>query len=171
MYLISSIHSICNAAEVKRVEQPIVDNRTFTDLLRQVTTRAREFVPAWSERAPDDVGMVLAAIYAHYLEILLERLNRVPQKNFLAFLDLLGVALLPPSAATVPVVFTLAPTAGATGFVPQGTQVATMQTETQPAVVFETEQDLNVVAARVVASYTVEPGHDRYANYTARVVR
>jgi hypothetical protein len=46
-----------------------------------------------------------------------------------------------------------------------------MQTETQPAVVFETEQDLNVVAARFVASYSVEPGRDRYANHTARVTR
>jgi hypothetical protein len=115
--------------------------------------------------------MVLAAIYAHYLEILLQRLNRVPEKNFFTFLNLLGVALLPPSAATAPVVFTLAPTAGSSGFVPQGTQVATVQTETQPAVVFETEQDLNVVAAQFVASYTVEPGHDRYANHTASVVR
>jgi hypothetical protein len=153
------------------VEQPIIDSRTFADLLQQVTIQAREFVPEWSERAPDDAGMVLAAIYTHYLEILLERLNRVPEKNFLAFLNLLGVALLPPSAATAPVVFTLAPTAGATGFVPQGTQVATAQTETQPAVTFETEQNLNVVAARCVASYTVEPGRDRYANYTTRVVR
>ena len=153
------------------MEVPIIDSRTFSDLLRLVMTRARAFAPEWSMRVQDDPGMVLAAIYAHYLEISLERLNRVPGKNFLAFLDLLGVSLLPPSPATSPVVFTLAPTAGTSGFVPKGTQVATTQTETQQAVVFETEQDLNVVAAGFVASYTVEPGRDRYANHTARVTR
>jgi hypothetical protein len=153
------------------VEQPSIDQRTFSDLLQLVMTGAREFVPEWFVGRQDDPGMVLAAIYAHYLEILLERLNRVPEKNFLAFLDLLGVSLLPPSPATAPVVFTLALTAGTSGVVPTGTQVATMQTETQPAVVFETAQDLNVVAAQFVASYTVEPGRDRYANHRARVVR
>jgi predicted phage baseplate assembly protein len=156
---------------MRRVEPPIIDSRTFSDLLRLVMTRAREFAPEWYMRVQDDPGMVLAAIYAHYLEILLERLNRVPEKNFLAFLDFLGVSLLPPSPATAPVVFTLAPTAGTSGIVPKGTQVATMQTETQPAVVFETEQDLNVVAAQFVASYSVEPARDRYANHTARVTR
>ena len=153
------------------MEQPSIDQRTFSDLLQLVMTGAREFVPEWFVGRQDDPGMVLAAIYAHYLEILLERLNRVPEKNFLAFLDLLGVSLLPPSPATAPVVFTLALTAGTSGVVPTGTQVATMQTETQPAVVFETAQDLNVVAAQFVASYTVEPGRDRYANHRARVVR
>jgi predicted phage baseplate assembly protein len=156
---------------VSRVEQPSIDQRTFSDLLQLVMTGARGFAPEWSVERQDDPGMVLAAIYAHYLEILLERLNRVPEKNFLAFLDLLGVSLLPPSPATAPVVFTLAHTAGTSGVVPTGTQVATMQTETQPAVVFETAQDLNVVAAQFVASYTVEPGRDRYANHSARVVR
>jgi hypothetical protein len=153
------------------VEQPSIDRRTFSDLLQLVVTGAREFVPEWFVGRQDDSGMVLAAIYAHYLEILLERLNRVPEKNFLAFLDLLGVSLLPPSPATAPVVFTLVLTVGTSGVVPTGTQVATMQTETQPAVVFETEQDLNVVAAQFVASYTVEPRRDRYANHSARVVR
>jgi predicted phage baseplate assembly protein len=153
------------------VEQPSIDQRTFSDLLQLVVTRAREFAPEWSAERQDDPGMVLAAIYAHFLEISLERLNQVPGKNFLAFLDLLGMSLLPPSPATAPVIFTLAPTAGTSGVVPTGTQVATMQTETQPAVVFETEEDLNVVAAQFVASYTVEPGRDRYANHSARVVR
>src|SRR5262245_17031074 len=112
--------------------------------------------------------MVLAAVYAHYLEILLERLNRVPAKNFLAFLDLLGVGRLPRGAARAPVVFTLAPAAGASGFVAAGTQVATVQTETQPAVVYETEQDLNVVAAQLTAGHAIEPNRDRYRDLTAR---
>jgi len=148
------------------MEPPTLDTRTFKELLNQITEQAKEFATEWRSRARDDAGMVLAAIYAHYLEILLERLNRVPEKNLLYFLDMMGVGLLPPGAAKAPVVFTLAPTAGVVGSVPKGAQVATVQTETQPAVIFETEQNLNVMAAQLAASYTIEPGRDRYGNST-----
>ena len=152
------------------LQPPPLDPRTFQVLLNQVARRADEFAPAWQSRDRDDVGMALAAIFAHYLEILLERLNRVPERNLLAFLDLMGVGLLPPGAAQAPVVFTLSPTAGTSGSVPAGTQVATVQTETQPAVIFETEQDLTVVAAQLVAIYTIEPDQDRYANHTPELM-
>jgi hypothetical protein len=137
------------------MEPPKLDQRTFEALLND---------PAWRSRSSGDVGKALAAIYAHYLEILLDRLNRVPEKNFLTFLDLMGVGLLPPSAAQAPVVFTLAPTAGTSGFVPKGTQVATLQTEKDPAVIYETEQDLNVVAAQFMSGYSVDPDQDRYSD-------
>jgi hypothetical protein len=146
-------------------EAPKLDTRTFQNLLDQVATWAKEFAPEWRARQRDDLGMVLATIYAHYLEILLERLNRVPDKNLLAFLDRMGVGRLPPGAASAPLVFTLAPTAGASGFVPRGTQVATVQTETQRAAVFETEEDLNVVAAQLVAGCTIDPERDRYTDH------
>jgi hypothetical protein len=151
------------------VGPPTLDLRTFQDLLSELTRSAGRFAPEWSERARDDAGMVLAAVYAHYLEILLDRLNRVPVKNFLAFLDLLGVGRLPPGAARAPVVFTLAPAAGAAGFVPAGTQVATVQTATEPAVVYETEEDLNVVAALVADGHVIEPDRDRHRDLTAVV--
>ena len=137
------------------MKPPKLDQRTFEALLND---------PAWRSRSLNDVGKALAAIYAHYLEILLDRLNRVPERNFLTFLDLLGVGLLPPGAAQAPVVFTPAPTAGASGFVPKGTQVATVQTETQPAVIYETEQDLNVVAAQFTSGYSLDPSQDRYSD-------
>src|SRR5207247_11186824 len=78
----------------------------------------------------------------------------VPEKNLVAFLDMLGVGRLPPGAAQAPVVFTPGPAAGASVLVPAGTQVATLQTETQPAVIYETTQPLNVVAARLTAVIT-----------------
>jgi hypothetical protein len=151
------------------VKAPTLDDRKFVDLLRQVTQLAEESAPEWWARVPDDLGMVLAAIYAHNLEVLLARLNRVPEKNLLAFLDLIGVGRLPPGTAQAPIVFSLAPTAGASGFVPQGTQVATVQTETQPAVIYETQQDLNVVAAQLSTSYIIEPAKDRFSDRTLAV--
>src|SRR5262249_13829926 len=43
----------------------------------------------------------------------------------------------------------------------------TVQTETQPAVVYETGQDLNVVAAQLTAGHAIEPDRDRYRDLTA----
>ena len=156
---------------------PIIDPRTFDELVQQLRTEAQRRGLPWPQlavgagriAAPDDARQALTAVFAHYLEILLQRLNQTPTKNLLAFLDLLGVGRLPPGAARAPLVFTLSPKAGATGFVPKGAQVATVQSEKQAAVIYETEQDLNVVAAQVVASYTVDPFQDRYACWTATV--
>src|SRR5437763_17095796 len=58
-------------------------------------------------RPLDDPGLMLSLIFARLLELALERLNRVPEKNLLAFLDSLGVSLLPPSPARVPLTFGL----------------------------------------------------------------
>ena len=45
--------------------------------------------------------------------VLIERLNRAPDKNFLAFLDMIGVSLLPPIPARAPVQFARSPPAPA----------------------------------------------------------
>jgi hypothetical protein len=145
---------------------PRVDVRTFEDLRSRVIALARAYAPEW-QPGSGDAGTTLVAVYAHFLETLLDRLNRVPEKDLLAFLDLLGVGLLPPGAAHAPVVFSLAATAGGSGTVARRTQVATVQTETRPAVVFETVQDLTVVAARLVAAGTVDTDTDRWSDRSA----
>ncbi len=50
-------------------------------------------MPAWDgvERAP---GTAVAAIAARYAYAILQRLNRVPEKQKLAFLDLAGLSLV-----------------------------------------------------------------------------
>jgi Baseplate J-like protein len=143
---------------------PLLDRREFQEIVDAVLGDAGRTVPEWRPESPGDVGYALVAIYAHFMEILLDRLNRAPQKNLIAFLDLMGVSLLPPGAARAPLVFTLAPGAGEAGFVPRGTQVATTQTETEPAVVFETQASLTVVAAQLVDAFAIEPRRDRYAD-------
>jgi predicted phage baseplate assembly protein len=148
---------------------PALDARILDHVVRLLARRGRELAPEWDPLAPGDPGAVLGVVFAHFHELVLERLNRVPDKNLLAFLDLLGVGLLPPGPAAAPAVFTLAPTAGASGFVPGGTQVATVQSETRPAVVYETRDDLSVLAARLVAGFTVDPGRDRFGDRTGTV--
>ena len=101
----------------------------------------------------DDPGLMLALTYARLFELAIQRLNQVPEKNLLAFLDAMGVSLLPPAPARVPLTFALTPGTAATR-VPRGAQAVTQASGNLPAVVFETEDDLTVVPASLAAGLT-----------------
>ena len=53
------------------------------------------------------VGAGLGSIFARYAQAVLQRLNQAPDKNKLAFLDTLGLGLVPAQAARTPLVFQL----------------------------------------------------------------
>src|SRR5689334_7938225 len=109
----------------------------------------------------------LTRIFARFGELITDRLNRVPDKNFLAFLDLLGASLLPPRPARVPLTFSLAD--GASGaVVPARTEVAAVAASGEPEqAVFVTESELIVTAARLRAAFTHDPASDRYTDHAA----
>src|SRR3954466_15255847 len=68
-------------------------------------------------------GTGLAAVASRYVGAVLQRLNQAPDKNKLAFFDVLGLSLEPARAARVPLVFQLSD-ATTDGNAPAGTAVA-----------------------------------------------
>lgn len=118
-------------------------------------------------RVGSDAGAALLSIFARYSSLIIERLNRAPEKNFLAFLDLLGASLLPPEPARVPVTFSL--TAGSTeAVVPPSTQVAAPPAEGEKdPVIYETERELIVTAAQLTSLFGRDPATDQYADRSA----
>jgi predicted phage baseplate assembly protein len=115
-----------------------------------------------------DAGSALVRVFAHLAELVLDRLNQVPEKNLLAFLDLAGLDLLPPQAARVPLTFQLAPGSTVDALVPARTPVAAAPVEGEAApVVFETERQLVVTRSQLVAVRSREPGRDRHGDNTA----
>src|SRR5258707_9325586 len=92
------------------VSAPLLDGRTFDEIRTAVHAAAARSAPEW-QPGLGDAGDALVAVFAHYLELLLARLNNVPDKNLAAFFDALGIGFLPPGAAVAPVTFTPAPTA------------------------------------------------------------
>ncbi|MCC2959355.1 putative baseplate assembly protein [Massilia sp. IC2-278] len=99
-------------------------------------------------------GLVQA--FAHYAELLSERLNRVPELHQRAFFDDLGLSPAPPTPAGVPLSFMPVMKSGLIPLVPRGTQVAALPVagETEP-VVFETDADLPLVCARLERAFAV----------------
>ena len=77
---------------------------------------------------------------------LLYRLDRVPERNYIKFLDLIGVRLFPPTAATTRVTFWLSAPQETTVAVPSGVEVATPRTEAgDSAIAFTTTELLDIV--------------------------
>jgi hypothetical protein len=110
----------------------------------------------------------LVGIFSRYAEVVIQRLNQTPEKNLLAYLDMLGLSVLPPQPARAPLTFFLAAGSMTNAVVPAGTQVAAKPAEGDAGpVVFETERELTVVAARLTVAVTRDPSRDAYAEQSA----
>jgi hypothetical protein len=120
------------------IPSPNLDDRTFDDLVAEALARAQRLCPDWTDHSVSDPGVTLIEVFAHLTEIMLYRLNRLPEKAFVEFLNLLGVTRHPPSAAWVTLVFSRTPGAETTTpiAIPAGTQVTAARSsgEGQPAV-------------------------------------
>ena len=149
---------------------PLLDPRDAEQILEQLRKLAAEYIPEWRAYQEDrrDAGIMLHRIFTRLLEITLQRLNEAPSKNFDAFLNAVGVSLLPPVPARVPLTYSLTPPSGPT-LVPQGTRAGTAPQGDQAGVDFETEADLTVVPSTLVSARTVDPGWDRWADHSALI--
>lgn len=79
---------------------PQLDDRSYQDLLDEAMDRIhKDLNTDWTDLSPGDPGVVLLEAFAFLTEQMLYRLNRVPEKAYVAFLNLLGVSLYPPTAA------------------------------------------------------------------------
>lgn len=143
---------------------PKLDKRTIDDVLKNAEALAQEYTPEWNGVTDkNDPGRIVIEAFARLMELLIERVNRIPEKNFMAFLDLVGVEPSPGSPAEVPVTFLLSKQALAGGQVPTGTQIATTQTETAAAQIFETRNDFYATPASIVAMINLVPEDDSYS--------
>jgi hypothetical protein len=149
---------------------PVLDNRKLQDLRLRLRGLAgvsfAEWKPPGDLPAVGDAGVMLQLIFARFLELTLQRLNQVPEKNLLTFLDKMGVNLLAPSPAQAALTFFLKSGVSPT-LVPKGSQAGTLPGGQTPAVIFETEQDLTVLPARITQAFTMDPVWDRYSDQTA----
>ncbi len=121
-----------------RILPPNLDDRTFDDLVTEAKSLIPRFCPEWTDHNTSDLGITLIELFAWIAEGVIYRLNQVPEKNYIAFLNLLGITRDPPAPAKVELLFT----STAEVVIPRGTQVSTVQTEQEEAVVFETDEDL-----------------------------
>jgi hypothetical protein len=140
---------------------PRLDDRNFQQLLEAAYQRIRKDSPDWDDLSPGDPGVVLLDVFAYLTETMIYRLNRLPEKAYIAMLRLLGVTLQPPAAAATTLRFTRVEGSAPVVEIARGTRVTTEQaTGTQASPVFVTTQDVRLEAgqnsAEVIAYHCEE---------------
>ena len=142
------------------VQAPKIDDRTFKDILKKAKAIAPFYTPEWDAENENDAGCALVKLFSHMLEAVITRLNKVPRRNFVAFLDMLGIKLLPAQAAKVPLTFKLAQGTEKEILIPARTQAAADETEEHEELPFETEKNLLATPSMLKKVYSVDPHND-----------
>ena len=129
---------------------PNLDDRSWKQIVDEAIRLIPRYAPEWTNHNESDPGITLLELYAWMTEMVIYRLNKVPEKNFLTFLDLIGVRLKAPEPARVVLDFT--PADGIEGelTVKKGTQVATLQAAGGDPVTFETLRDVSLLPVHVI---------------------
>ncbi|MER0204869.1 MAG: hypothetical protein DU480_13690 [Nitrosomonas sp.] len=87
------------------LQSPNLDDRAFAELMEEAKLRIRQNCSNWNDLSPSDPGIVLLEAFAFLTETMIFRFNRIPEKAYIEFLNIIGVKLMPPSAAQVKLEF------------------------------------------------------------------
>jgi len=145
------------------LQAPNLDDRRFADIVAEARTLIPRYAPEWTDHNESDPGITLMQLFAWMTDMLLFRLNQVPERNYIKFLQLLGIELKPAQPARAELTFTLARNDVETVIVPKGTQVAAAEGGDGKPLIFEIDEALIALGAKLKAvqsfdgfSYSIE---------------
>ena len=135
---------------------PTIDDRDFDSLLAEVRTRiARytpEWTPVWTDVNDNDPGITMVQVFAWLAEILTYRMSKVPELNYIKFLQLLGIELSAAEPANAEVTFPMKSSfAEPSIIVPAATQITAQAPGGGAPIVFETDRSLIALKAPLVS--------------------
>lgn len=125
-------------------QTPRLDDRTFDDLVLEARRRIPLYTPEWTDHNLSDPGITLIELFSWLIDIMLYRLNRVPDKHYIKFMELIGMVLREPEAAHSDETFWLSAPQPVDITIPLGTQVGTLRTENEQAIVFSTSEQFTI---------------------------
>ncbi len=149
---------------------PTLDFRDEDAFYSQTLELANAYTQEWAKYWPtpvpsaqdidQDPGLVLLNLFAHLAGYSAKIENQIPFQRRLAFFQFMGMNLRPPIPARAALQFQLAPD--------QSPQTVPSQTPVldggQQSLHFQTEKELLVIPAQLVAAMTIMPGQDQYIN-------
>jgi len=139
---------------VEQTPVPKINDSEFQDILNEVRALVPFYTPEWMSSGEKSAGTALLKLFAHMMETSIRRLNKVPEKNFIAFLDTLGIKLIPAQPARVPLTFLLSKGAPENVLIPERTQAAAGE------IMFETEANILATPAKLVDAYSLNISGD-----------
>lgn len=150
---------------------PKLDDRQFHDIVDEARKRIPHYCKEWTDHNLSDPGITLIELFAWMTDIILYRLNQVPDLHYIKFMEMLGITLREPVPAKVPVTFWLSAPQSTPVVIPAGTQVASTQTEMERSIVFTTDADLHVQPPQlgaVASRVTTGEGKKSYRTHNLR---
>ncbi len=81
------------------ITPPRLDDRGYEDLIEELLARVPAHTPEWRPQQVGDPGRTLLEMFAWLADTILYRANLIPERQRLAFLQLLGMPLRPAQAA------------------------------------------------------------------------
>src|ERR1700712_5508023 len=120
---------------------PNLDDRRFQDLVDDAKRMVQRRCPEWTDHNVSDPGVTLIETFAFMTDQLLYRLNQVPDRMYVTFLEMIGLRLLAATPAKAPVTFWLSAPAVTNVGIPLGTSVATVRTDREESIIFSTREE------------------------------
>ncbi len=142
------------------MNRPLLDPRTPEELREQLHMLARSYTPEWRyEGTENDPGAALAELFLEMYGQSVNRLNALPEKLFIEFLNMIGYREPGPMPAGGTVCFETPDSTREPFTVASGTQLFTPDAEGEN-IVYETERTIQVTSAAIADIYFVDAGND-----------
>ncbi|RPI82097.1 MAG: putative baseplate assembly protein, partial [Chloroflexi bacterium] len=152
---------------------PNLDDLRFQkDLVDEARRRIIQYCPEWTDYNLSDPGITLIELFAYMTEMQVYRLNRVPERNYLKFLEMMGFQPLPASSARAELTFYLSaplpisPEDDLIIAVPKGLEVTSRPNEEETPVTFTVDERLVLESPKMTQ---VRKQTDIVKNYLQRM--
>lgn len=137
-----------------------IEPRKCSEIYRLLKEMVPHYTPEWAGYDKKDAGVALLKIFSRMNETVVNRLNQAPKKNFVAFLDMLGIKLLPAQSSSAPLTFNLAKGVENEILIPARTQAAADKTGEHEELPFETEKNLLATPSQLKKVISLDPSKD-----------
>jgi hypothetical protein len=139
-----------------------LDDRTFDDIVAEAIRLIPRYCPEWTNHNPADPGITLIELFAWMTELVIYRLNQVPEKIYLSLLELMGLSLVPPQSARAVIRFFPVEGYRKAILVKGGARVAAVLGN-DDTYMFETERDVLINSTELAAC--INRDGERWTNF------
>jgi predicted phage baseplate assembly protein len=146
------------------IPAPNLDDRNFQDIVDEAKRLIPRYCPEWTNHNLSDPGVALIELFAWMSEMVLFRVNQVPERLYVHFLNMVGIEPFPPSVSRADLTFWLSAVLDQPVVVPANSEVTTAadaSTGSAEALVFSTTEDLEIAPPVLTSAKTVTAEDER----------
>ncbi|UVE52065.1 putative baseplate assembly protein (plasmid) [Haloferax larsenii] len=144
---------------------PTIDDREEDELFDELVERADVYTDSWDPRTPD-TGQTVLRIFSTFEADVRNRLNSVPQKHRIAFLDAFGFDRRPPKASRVPLTFHVPSDLDRNVVIPGGTQAVARAGDTSQLFEIPRDKGFEATGASLTDVIAVDPAADAIVDHS-----